>query len=163
MIWNLCYVGDMKLLERVQRRWTRNVRGLEDVSYYDRLQRLNLFSVQGRLLRSDLIMVWKIFNGKVAIAPDSLFIMNSLPFRGHNLKIYKPRHNLEIRKRSFAHRVIDDWNSLPSSVVNSQSLTTFKRLLQLELGPRLFQWGSCGSFSIVVRQKSEQGLMKQIS
>ena len=134
MIWNLGYVCDMKLLERVQRRWTRNVSGLEEVSYSDRLQRLNLFSVQGRLLRADLIMVWKIFNGKVPIAPDRLFIMNTLPNRGHNLKIYKPRHNLDVRKRSFAHRVVDNWNSLPSSVVNSQSLTTFKRLLQLEAG-----------------------------
>ena len=140
VVWNLGYAGDTKMLERVQRRWTRKVRGLENSEYGDRLRQLNLFSVQGRLLRADLIMVWKIFNGKCAVSPDSLFLMNLQSNRGHNLKIYKPRYNIDIRKRSFAYRVIDNWNSLPSSVVNAQSLSTFKSLLQNELGPRLFYY-----------------------
>ena len=139
-IWNTGYIGDIRILERVQRRWTRAVRGLENMNYGDRLKQLNLFSVQGRLLRSDLITVWKVFNGKCAISPDQLFNLTTLPTRGHRFKIYKPRHNLEVRRRSFAHRVIDDWNSLPSSVVESNSITVFKRLLQVELGPRLFNF-----------------------
>ena len=140
VLWNTGYIGDVRILERVQRRWTRAVHGLETVEYGDRLRHLNLFSVQGRLLRSDLIMVWKIFNGKCAVSPDMLFTMNALPMRGHNLKIFKPRNNLEVRKRSFACRVIDDWNSLSSAAVNSSSLDKFKRCLQAELGQRLFNF-----------------------
>ena len=49
--------------------------------------------------------------------------------RGHNLKLIKPRNNLNIRKFSFSHRVIDDWNKLPGDVVNSLSLNEFKNRL----------------------------------
>ena len=54
------YIGDIKFLERIQRRWTRAVSGLSDLPYSERLRRLDLFSYQGCLLRSDLMWVWKI-------------------------------------------------------------------------------------------------------
>ena len=114
------------------------MRGMEEASYEDRLRHLDLFSVQGRLLRADLIMVWKIFNGFSAITPDQLFTMNPSSRRGHPLKIFLPRSNLEIRKRSFAVRVVDDWNSLPADTVMSQSLESFKHSLRRDLSQHLF-------------------------
>ena len=42
-LWNVGYMGDMRLLKRVQRRWTCEVGGLEDLSYRERLKRLDLF------------------------------------------------------------------------------------------------------------------------
>ena len=68
-VWNTGYVGDCKLLEFVQRRWTKHV----DVKYWDHLSSLNLFSVKGRLLRADLIKYFKIFNGLSAISPPDFF------------------------------------------------------------------------------------------
>ena len=96
--------------------------------------------MQGRLLRADLIMVWKIFNGFSAISPDQLFTMNPSPLRGHPLKIFLPRSELEIRKRSFAIRVVNDWNSLSADTVTAVSLDSFKRLLRRDLGQRLFEF-----------------------
>ena len=139
-VWNLGYLEDLRQLERVQRRWTRSVVGLEETPYGERLRLLDLFSMQGRLLRADLIMVWKIFNGLCAISPDQVFTMNPSSRRGHSLKIFLPRSNLEIRKRSFAIRVVNDWNSLCETTVTSQSLDTFKRLLQRDLGQRLYDF-----------------------
>ena len=72
-MWSLGYLGDLRSLERVQKRWTREIRGLEDLPYSERLRRLNLFSVQGRLLRSDMVLTWKIFAGECAIRPSQLF------------------------------------------------------------------------------------------
>ena len=63
-VWNTGYAQDLKLLESVQRRWTKRIDGLRSLSYDDRLRALNLYSAQGRLLRADLIQYWKIFNGK---------------------------------------------------------------------------------------------------
>ena len=37
-VWNTGYVGDLKLLETVQRRWTKNVEGLTEVNYAPRLR-----------------------------------------------------------------------------------------------------------------------------
>ena len=139
-VWNMGYLGDTRMLERVQRRWTRQVRGLEDTPYEQRLRALNLFSIQGRLLRADLIMVWKIFNGLCAVSPEQLFTLNPSGRRGHPRKIFIPRSNLDIRKRSFAIRIIDDWNSLPTETVMAGSLNVFKHLLQSDLGQRLFDF-----------------------
>ena len=139
-LWNQGYVGDTRMLERVQRRWTREVRGLEDLPYSQRLKQLDLFSFQGRMLRSDMIMVWRIFHRKSAATPEVLFTMTDSSRRGHNLRIFLPRFNTDLRKRSFAIRVIADWNGLSPNTVNAQSLTTFKRLLQVDLGQRLFDY-----------------------
>jgi len=45
------------------------------------------------------------------------------------MKIYKPRCRNVLRKNSFSLRVIDDWNSLPQSVVNASSVNDFKNKL----------------------------------
>ena len=60
-------MGDVRLLDRVQRRWTREVRGLEDLSYGERLKRLDLFTFKGRLHRADLILVYKVLHSNSAI------------------------------------------------------------------------------------------------
>ena len=140
-LWNVGYHGDIKLLERVQRRWTKAVTGLSDMPYNLRLQRLNLFSFQGRLLRTDLIMVWKIFHDKCALHPDHLFTVDNFSrTRGHQFKLFVPRVNLEVRKRFFSVRVVSIWNSLSEDTVSSDCITSFKRLLHRDLGQLLYDF-----------------------
>ena len=140
-VWNTGYQGDLRLLERVQRMWTKQVHGLENLPYSERLAALNLFSVKGRLLRADLILMWKIFHGISSITPQDLFSMEVRPGnRGHRFKIRKLFAGSEQRSRFFSYRHIDLWNSLPSEVVSAASITTFKRKLHLSLGERLFAY-----------------------
>ena len=68
------YIDDTKLLEGVQKRWTREIHGLEDLSYPQRLEILDLYSVKGRLMRADILKCWKIFHGKCGIDPEELFV-----------------------------------------------------------------------------------------
>ena len=140
-LWNLGYVGQTKLMERVQRRWTREVAGLENLTYGDRLKRLDLFSFQGRLLRSDLISVWKIFHLKSAIKPESLFELytNNIT-RGHPFKIKVQRTSLEVRRRFFSIRIINRWNALDCATVCADSVDIFKRRLACDLGEELFYY-----------------------
>ena len=140
-VWNTGYLGDLRLLESVQRRWTKCIDGLVDLSHADRLKSLNLYSVQGRLLRADLIKYWKIFHNQSAISPSDLFTVSPITnTRGHRFKLAKPHINTECRHRFFSVRSIDHWNSLPDSVVGANTVEAFKLGLHLSLGDLLFAY-----------------------
>ena len=46
--------------------------------------------------------------------------------RGHKFKLIKDRSRLDIRKHYFSQRIVNDWNKLPTSVVEAESVNAFK-------------------------------------
>lgn len=140
-VWNLGYIGDLNSLESIQRRWTKQVTGLEALEYSTRLRRLNLFSIKGRLLRADLIKVWKIFHPEVDTELSTILERQFHgATRGHQLKISVPVCRSELRRRFFCARVVSIWNSLPASVAEAPSIGTFKSRLDELLGDVFFQF-----------------------
>ena len=105
---------DTLCLERVQRTATRLVRGIRTYPYSERLLLVNLFPLDIRRLRGDLVLTFRPF---VENQASNFFTLAGGSYlRGHDKKILKPHCRTTTRLRFFSVRMIQPWNSLPQDV-----------------------------------------------
>ena len=131
--WSPYSGSDIKAVESVQRIFTRKVCQRANISYRDyndRLNQLNLQSLQTRRTKNDLVMLYKIIYNIVDMDYSDYFEIST--FGGHNLRRHSLYLNRKITPKSpcrqhfFTLRVIKHWNNLPDSTITSPSLPIFK-------------------------------------
>ena len=114
---------------------------MQGLSSTERLKSLNLFSIKGRLLHSDLTKYWKTLCCELPGFDFSVLFQRSLEerIRGHSFKLIMSRCNTDVKRKFFDDCSIGVWNGLPRMVVESGSLSSFKSSLAKFLGNSLYQ------------------------
>ncbi len=133
-VWHPYLKKDMRKIEAVQRRATKQINGLKDADYPSRLRKLRLPTLLYRRMRGDMIEVFKLLTHK---HDDE--VSNFLPLhriarpesktRGNHLKLHKRKSLHVLRENFFSNRVTDWWNSLPNQVVSAPSILSFEKRL----------------------------------
>ena len=122
LIWHPRLIKHQKILENVQRRATRLVSGMKNLSYYERLKELNLSSLEYRRKKGTMIEMYKSCYGLYdRNATAGLLERNDRDSRGNAYEA-----NLEMRKNFFTIRAPLDWNNLPQETVQSKTIDEFK-------------------------------------
>ena len=132
--WSPHLKKDKRTLEKVQRRATRQIPGMEGLSYQERLERTGLYSLECRRLRGDLIETFKILKELENVKEKDFFTRtidtpHHPPTRGGPLKLFKKRCQSEIRNKFFSHRSVNPWNSLPEEIKSTNTVDSFKASL----------------------------------
>ena len=114
----------------MQRRFTKRLKGLGELSYDDRLKLFNLKRLEIRRLSFVLLCCYKIIFGLVCIDREAFFELRTSCTRGHPYKLFKHQSGISVRSDFFAERVINAWNGLPADRIDFSSYPRFQSSLQ---------------------------------
>ena len=129
-VWSPIEIGDIDLIERVQRRFTKRIPSVRHLPYPERLRELDLVSLEERRIKADLIQMFKMSKGMSFLKFDDLFerVSERARLRYPNRVRPQPARN-RIRKQCFSVRTVHPWNHLDSELSSSTKLSTFRNKL----------------------------------
>ena len=144
-IWNPSEIYLIDMIENIQREFSRRIPSITDLSYRDRLEKLNLEPLELRRLRYDLGLYYKVLNNLTPLNPSDYFLIYHSPPSSRSASIYLTRPIRASNKflSSFFFRCIDVWNRLPITVTSAESFTCFKCRLR---SYNLDQFLKCSAF-----------------
>ena len=141
-VWCPYMKKDITKIEKVQRQFTKRVKGMRDLSYPGRLAKLKLPSLIFRRIRGEMIEVYKTLNNYYdPVTTKSLLTLsnNSHHTRTNNMKLNKPGVDTKKYQMFFTNRVINSWNRLPSETVKSKHLNAFKNNIDANLKDYMYE------------------------
>ena len=116
-IWSPSLKKDILTIESVQRRFTKRLPGVSNMSYHARLNLLKLESLEIRRLWSDLILAYKLLFGLVHSSVVKSFKLKTgertMNLRRHSYQLVEPAHKCSEVHAFFVNRIIKLWNELP--------------------------------------------------
>ena len=129
VVWSPHKKKDIRKIERIQRAATKMVPTLRDLPYEERLERLNLQTLEKRRERGDLIAIYRASKELEKVDRSDLFLWDVRNTRGHGKKLKMDGCRRDIKKFSFPQRSIEVWNKLDTEIVQAKSISEFKAKL----------------------------------
>lgn len=132
-IWSPHHKRLIKIVENVQRRATKLLPGMADLSYEERLKVLQLPTLEYRRYRGDMIETYKMTHGLYDVDITRKFLKerseNKYNIRMHEYAVAREIWKTNLKRNAFKCRITDQWNNLSSHIVNAPTLNTFKNRL----------------------------------
>ena len=128
-LWDSSKISDIQNVEAVQRKFTKRIDGMHELGYWERLKKLNLYSMQRRRERYSIIMMWKMANNE---APNNIgvkFYQNSRLGKRAEIPTCPTTTQTSVASKyheSFGCRAARLWNSLPKDINTAEDLPVFK-------------------------------------
>ena len=122
-------IGDITILERVQRRATKFISTLRHLSYESRLLKLGLTTLEARRTRGDLIEQFKIMKNfdLINFSVPQTPAPSHYSTRGHDKRLVQQVVPHCEQRRQFSNRVVKPWNDLPQYAIDANSVNAFKK------------------------------------
>ena len=130
-VWCPYKIKEIEQIEAVQRSFTSRIENMENLDYWQRLQQLNLYSLQRRRERFIIIHTYKIYKN---LAPNDVSLQfhnnprlgiqcKRLPIKAKRAKIYTIRFNF------FSHSAPRLFNLVPKQIKDAKTVNSFKNML----------------------------------
>ena len=133
-LWSPSDQYSIALLESVQRNFTKQISGMKDKDYVDRLLSLGMYSQERRRERYQIIFIWKISQGFVE-GYDIKFANNDRRGRAavpHTIARHAPAAVRRARESSLGVKGVRIFNLLPVWLRTMNSVTVDKFKLELD-------------------------------
>ena len=142
-VWSPRKIEKIKKIEGVQRRATKYIPGMSNLTYSERLRKLKLPTLMYRRLRGDLIEVYKImkpiYDSNVRpILTKQEDVATYTGLRGYTTNLYPRLGQKAIRKQSFSIRVVEHWNGLPIEVQTCDTLIFKNRIDEIYISKDIY-------------------------
>ena len=131
-LWSPSKVSDIQNIEGIQRHFTSRISGYYDMTYWERLHKLNLMSLQRRRDRYIIIIMFKLLN---ILMPNDLCVTFTHSERRGRRAVIFPLNKAATMKaqskydQSFAVMGPKLWNCIPSEATRITKLESFKSSL----------------------------------
>ena len=119
-----------KQIEKIQKIATKIIPEIRNHSYHQRIQDLVHISLVQKRLRGQLIEVFKYLNRFTSASARGLFDYDlNDRTRNNGAKLIAKHFNTSVAHHVYPIKITTTWNALPSEVVSSRTVNTFKKSL----------------------------------
>ncbi|KAK3879311.1 hypothetical protein Pcinc_016096 [Petrolisthes cinctipes] len=121
---------------------------MRNLTYEERLKKLDLPTLVYRRARGDMIEVFRIMQEKYDNNVVPRWERSQGATMGHQFKLFKRSAVTKVRSHYIMYRVVDAWNGLPESVVNAPSIYAFESRLDNYWKDQDFRFNSEATLNI---------------